>query len=489
MSKKINININGSVQEQPDKAINNETTTNAWEYDFSNAKTPDPKMFGGKQNAGKVLKVDENGFITPADVGSGEPENYLKYAWIADNNITFVDNHDLEYSYSPSFVTLDQVKSITDPIESDVNDIQSLIPSEASSTNQLADKNFVNVSIETSTATFRGSFQTKALLDAYSGDVDNNDYAVVLTDETHDNETWRYKFNAAGEWLAEYKISNSPLTPSQIAALNSGITDDKVTDYDNHINDTDNPHHVSKSQVGLGNVDNTSDLDKPISTQMQTALDGKEDSLYVINCNYTGGVLTVADVTAIRTRKNVICRLIDDTFHDDVIISYVEGSSIAEGRLCFYDGEDLYNLNITLSLTNSTYHVKEEYIELGANIPLYKHTVIANYDLDEYSAKRIVCTLINTDSTAYTSWSDVYDAMSNGERLQANGIIRTVSPSMAAYKAIITDIEKDDNQTAPLNFVAHYIKVDEANWGALQTYSLSLNETITDNVKQINIGE
>ena len=42
-----------------------------------------------------------------------------------------------------------------------------------------------------------------------------------------------------------------------------------------HINDTGNPHGVTKAQVGLGNVDNTSDADKPISTATQSALDLK----------------------------------------------------------------------------------------------------------------------------------------------------------------------------------------------------------------------
>ncbi len=40
-----------------------------------------------------------------------------------------------------------------------------------------------------------------------------------------------------------------------------------------HKSDNTNPHGVTKAQVGLGNVDNTSDLDKPISTATQTALD------------------------------------------------------------------------------------------------------------------------------------------------------------------------------------------------------------------------
>ena len=45
-----------------------------------------------------------------------------------------------------------------------------------------------------------------------------------------------------------------------------------------HIASTNNPHGVTKSQVGLGNVNNTSDLDKPISTAVQTALDTKANT-------------------------------------------------------------------------------------------------------------------------------------------------------------------------------------------------------------------
>lgn len=40
-----------------------------------------------------------------------------------------------------------------------------------------------------------------------------------------------------------------------------------------HAARTDNPHQVTKAQVGLGNVDNTSDVAKPVSTATQNALD------------------------------------------------------------------------------------------------------------------------------------------------------------------------------------------------------------------------
>ena len=48
-----------------------------------------------------------------------------------------------------------------------------------------------------------------------------------------------------------------------------------------HVTNFQNPHNTNKSQVGLGNVDNTSDLDKPISTAQQTALNKKVDKTYV----------------------------------------------------------------------------------------------------------------------------------------------------------------------------------------------------------------
>lgn len=42
-----------------------------------------------------------------------------------------------------------------------------------------------------------------------------------------------------------------------------------------HTSNTSNPHSTTKAQVGLANVDNTSDANKPVSTATQTALDAK----------------------------------------------------------------------------------------------------------------------------------------------------------------------------------------------------------------------
>lgn len=45
-----------------------------------------------------------------------------------------------------------------------------------------------------------------------------------------------------------------------------------IADFEAHTGDTDNPHGVTADQVGLGNVDNTSDMDKPVSTAQQAAI-------------------------------------------------------------------------------------------------------------------------------------------------------------------------------------------------------------------------
>jgi hypothetical protein len=46
-----------------------------------------------------------------------------------------------------------------------------------------------------------------------------------------------------------------------------------------HTSNTSNPHATTKAQVGLSNVDNTSDANKPVSSATQTALNAKQDTL------------------------------------------------------------------------------------------------------------------------------------------------------------------------------------------------------------------
>ncbi|MBD5437705.1 MAG: hypothetical protein HDR37_03905 [Treponema sp.] len=111
-----------------------------------------------------------------------------------------------------------------DALAADIAAINAKIPAQASTTNQLADKDFVNSSIATNTAYFVGTFDSVAALNAYSGTKTNNDYAFVQSKDSAGNTIFsRYKWNGTA-WLYEYELNNSSFTAAQWAAINSGAT-------------------------------------------------------------------------------------------------------------------------------------------------------------------------------------------------------------------------------------------------------------------------
>lgn len=105
----------------------------------------------------------------------------------------------------------------------------------------------------------------------------------------------------------------------------AGITSDinaVQTNLETHINNKYNPHKVTKDQVGLGNVDNTSDANKPISNATQTALNGK---------------FSATDGNALKQRVDNIPELVAtditvDSDNDSVNIS-LDKTSIVDGTL------------------------------------------------------------------------------------------------------------------------------------------------------------
>lgn len=75
--------------------------------------------------------------------------------------------------------------------------------------------------------------------------------------------------------------ANKPVSTAQATAIanaKSVGTNAQISITD-HTKNKSNPHAVTKAQVGLGNVDNTSDTAKPISTATQSALDNINNTL------------------------------------------------------------------------------------------------------------------------------------------------------------------------------------------------------------------
>ncbi len=125
----------------------------------------------------------------------------------------------------------------TDPIQNKpvaeaIDTINDKIPAQASDSNKLADKDYVNSSIATNTANYISNngepFASVAALEAYAGTVTNNDYAFVTGIDADGNTYYdRYKATVSGgstTWALEYRLNNSSFTAAQWAAITSGIT-------------------------------------------------------------------------------------------------------------------------------------------------------------------------------------------------------------------------------------------------------------------------
>lgn len=142
----------------------------------------------------------------------------------------------------------------------EVDVINAKIPTQASSSNQLADKAFVNSSVQTATSNFRGNWDTWADVptDANDYPVDyagvktpsTNDYMVVVdaSDFRVSNPlvgTWRFKYagiwstDGKNGWNPEYQVNETPLTAVQLAALNSGVTSGFISDTTSALNNTE----------------------------------------------------------------------------------------------------------------------------------------------------------------------------------------------------------------------------------------------------------
>lgn len=103
-----------------------------------------------------------------------------------------------------------------------------------------------------------------------------------------------------------------------------------------HINDTNNPHNVTKEQVGLGNVDNTSDMNKPISTATQMALDKKAD---VHHSHTMTDITDLENLPIIKGFVTVLSELPESaTGGDKYIVSTQVGSGSTRYTLLEFDG-------------------------------------------------------------------------------------------------------------------------------------------------------
>lgn len=131
-----------------------------------------------------------------------------------------------------------QIATNTGNITSNTNRISTIegkIPSAATSSNKLTDKDYVDNAVATNSANYISDngqpFTSLADLEAYSGPLTNNDYAFVVSTDSQGNTIYtRYKYSASTQtWAEEYSISNPTFSSTQWAAIDSGVTANDVS--------------------------------------------------------------------------------------------------------------------------------------------------------------------------------------------------------------------------------------------------------------------
>lgn len=115
-----------------------------------------------------------------------------------------------------------------------------------------------------------------------------------------------------------------------------------------HINDKDNPHEVTKAQIGLSNVDNTSDANKPISTATQTALNNKVDKTTTVNGHALSENVTV-------TKADVGLSNVDNTSDANKPVSTAQQAAINSAKSTV----DNYTVNGKKISTNPTVNAED----------------------------------------------------------------------------------------------------------------------------------
>lgn len=163
-----------------------------------------------------------------------------------------------------------------------------------------------------------------------------------LSDHIHDYDN-PHKITKAQVGLDKVDNTSDIEKPISLAVqealnnININISD-KASQKDlmDHVLDHTNPHMVTKEQIGLGNVDNTSDLNKPISLATQMALDKKA------NVNHSHTMADITDLENLPITKGVINNLGELPENAAGGDKYILTSQVGEGNtrytLLEYDG-------------------------------------------------------------------------------------------------------------------------------------------------------
>ena len=288
-----------------------------------------------------------------------------------------LDNHIKDFN-NPHQVTAEQVglgnvdntsdkdKPLSDAAKEAINEVKTLITSSGTDLSNHI-KDYTNPHRVTAEQVGLGNVNNTSDLDkpisnATQKELDKLDAKIdkINTDQGTDLSVHLRDFSnphkVTKEQIGLGNVDNTADLDKPIStATQKAIDDAKAannTALNNHANRTDNPHKVTKDQVGLGNVDNTADINKPVSVAQQNALDTLSNSLNTAINNHVGNTNNPHQVT----KEQVGLGKVDNTSDLEKPISVATQNAISEV---------VSNLDKHIADKNNPHEVTKEQIGLG----------------------------------------------------------------------------------------------------------------------------
>lgn len=145
-----------------------------------------------------------------------------------------------------------------------------------------------------------------------------------------------------------------------------------------HIADVDNPHATTKTQVGLSNVDNTSDVNKPVSTAQQAALDLKAELAGSSSQDFAIDNLVVAGNTSLCAGGLTVIDNTVDAIDIDNSSAFNTSYNVAAGASHIFrvDGASRLTIDGTNFLIEGTIYAEDS--SFGAVNSIYLNTINMN---------------------------------------------------------------------------------------------------------------
>lgn len=377
----------------------------------------------------------------------------------AGENITIDSNNVISAAGNIDDVKVDGISVVNNRVANiPLQPIKDVIPAQASSSNQLADKDFVNSSISTNTAAFKGTFDNLETLKSTSAD--NNDYAFYSHTDSLGNTVFdRYKYSEESEeednWEYEYSLNNSSFTAEQWSTINSGLTSQVSTDVSsimskipalasssNQLADKD----FVNSSISTNTATYISDDGEPFTSlsKLQSANGDKNDYAFYKHLDDVGN--TVYD------RYKYVGLAESELPEEYTELKYIISTNTFQYIDTGITPTADTNLDITFIYNNASElsaqcHIVSSGVSRNINFGIEKEAYVANMHFGRGGGRVDIPLNSNVE----------YHVEMTSEGLYINGMFKGVLPSLSSSTGTITLFNHMPNGSSPYNQWSEWI--------------------------------